>query len=102
MATFSLCERVPGAIAPLVGEQLIRAVGFPVFFGLANALIVASAIVVSFVVEPPHPIYASGDAIGSRSDGGTISIRHSCGDRWFTARCLCWRERRRSRVQFIS
>jgi len=67
MATFSLCGMVPGAIAPLVGEQLIRSLGFPVFFALAIALIVASAIVVSFVVEPPHPIHGSGDAAGGRS-----------------------------------
>ena len=67
MATFSLCGMVPGAIAPLVAEQLIRSLGFPVFFALAIALIVASAIVVGFVVEPPHPIHTSGAPIGSRS-----------------------------------
>ncbi|MDO8433698.1 MAG: MFS transporter [Candidatus Binatus sp.] len=75
MATFSLCGMVPGAIAPLVGEQLIRSLGFTVFFALAIALIVASAIVVSFVVEQPHPAHASGDSPGGRSYRSLLTDR---------------------------
>jgi MFS family permease len=67
MATFSLCGQVPAALAPLLGEQLIRSLGFTVFFALAIAIVVAAAIVVSFVIEPPHPRHESGEPIGSRS-----------------------------------
>jgi len=44
MATFSLCGMIPGALAPLAGEELIKRYGFQAFFGLTIFLCVTAAI----------------------------------------------------------
>jgi MFS family permease len=58
MATFTLCSMVPAAIAPLMGEEIVRALGFGVFFALAAALCLAAAMIASQAppdrVAPAH------------------------------------------------
>jgi MFS family permease len=52
MSIFSLSGMVPAALGPVVGEQLIRSLGFGAFFVLAIALMLAGAQISSAVVEP--------------------------------------------------
>ncbi len=47
MATFTLCSMVPAAIAPLLGEEIVHALGFAVFFALAVALCLVAALIAS-------------------------------------------------------
>jgi MFS family permease len=43
MATFSLCGMVPAALAPILGELLIRRAGFAVFFAVSVLIAIAGA-----------------------------------------------------------
>ncbi len=57
MATFSLCGMVPGALAPMIAEQVVNTFGFRAFFAAAIALIAAAAAITFFTPDDrplPH------------------------------------------------
>jgi MFS family permease len=47
MAIFSLCGMVPAALAPIIGEELIKRYGFAAFFGAVTVLSAAGATTVA-------------------------------------------------------
>ena len=56
MATFSLCGMMPGALAPMIAEQIVNSFGFNVFFAIAIALIAAAAAIAFFTPDDrPQP-----------------------------------------------
>lgn len=75
MATFTLCSMVPAAIAPLMGEEIVRALGFQVFFTLAAALCVIAAAIAS--QAPPDRVAPA----HSHSRAGQIGFLSMLGDR---------------------
>jgi MFS family permease len=66
MATFSLCGMVPGALAPMAGEELIRRWGFNAFFALVCGLCLSAAAATSRLRDdrPPAPASARKNADG--------------------------------------
>ncbi len=71
MATFSLCGMIPGAIAPLVGEELTKRLGFAAFFAVSIALAALAALTTSALkVDRPvaHPAAREGAAESSYVD----------------------------------
>jgi MFS family permease len=58
MATFTLCSMIPAAVAPLIGEEIVHALGFHVFFAVAAALCLVAAAIASQAppdrVAPAH------------------------------------------------
>jgi MFS family permease len=69
MATFSLCGMIPGAIAPLIGEDLIKRLGFKAFF-VSAILLCALAAWATFRLPKDRPgseiIHPQGSTMGSR------------------------------------
>ena len=45
MATFTLCSMIPAAIGPIMGEEIIDALGFGWFFAAAAAMCAAAAVI---------------------------------------------------------
>lgn len=64
LGIFGISGLVSTAVAPALGEQVIRLFGFPVFFLSATVVAVAALVVALRVVEPPRALTPSPAGLG--------------------------------------